>query len=241
MVFIVDGFEGTGKSVLAQQVAKYCDPTFDLNEIVFTPGSFEKIVKTSNKFKAIIYDEAYGGLSGKGTMTQINKSLVKMMTEIRQRNLFIFIVLPTLFELTKYIAIWRSRALLHVYSSDNFERGYFAFYNVHKKKQLYMSGKKFYNYNMPDPNFTGRFTNHYTVDKDAYKDKKLKETSRLEDDANESKVMRKLYEIIERLEKRGMYQREIGEIIGLSQGRVAQIKQIFANKDEMHSNKLVMP
>ena len=238
MLFVIDGYEGAGKSVKAQQDAKYCDPTFDLTRIVFTPKEFEKAVMSAKKFQAVLYDEAYGGLSGKGAMTTINRTIVKMLTEIRARNLFIFIVLPTIFELDKYVALWRSRALIHVYSADNFERGFFAFYNIHKKKSLYMNGKKFYSYKTPSPNFTGRFTNHYTVNKDEYKKKKLIETSKDSMEEQSNRLMKRMYEIIVRLEQRKFFQREIGEIIGVSQGRVAQIKQIF---EESGTNKLIMP
>jgi hypothetical protein len=62
--------------------------------------------------------------------------------------------------------------LIHVYFGSDFQRGFFAFYNSDKKKDLYIQGKKFYSYSQPRPNFIGRFTNLYTVDENAYRLKK---------------------------------------------------------------------
>lgn len=173
-VFLIDGMEGGGKSVLAQQGASYCDPTFCAERIAFTPEEFRDSVLSAKKYQAVIYDEAYTGLSSRGTMSDINKVLVQMLAEIRQKNLFVFIVMPTFFDLDKYVALWRSRALLHVYTDKGFGRGYFTFYNKERKKNLYINGKKFYSYGKPSPNFRGRFTNAYTVNEEEYRAKKLK-------------------------------------------------------------------
>ncbi len=169
MIFCVDGYEGSGKSVLAQQMAAMVDEAFDIKRICFTPSQFKKAIYSANKFQAIIYDEGYSGLSSRATMSMINRTLVSMLTEIRERNLFVFVVMPCFFDFDKYVALWRSRALIHIYTGDNFQRGYFAFYNADRKKDLYIKGKKFYSYAFPKPNFIGRFTNFYTVDQSAYR------------------------------------------------------------------------
>ena len=171
MVFIYDGPEGSGKSVKAMQDAYYCDNTLTLERVVFTPYEFRKAILKARPYQAVIYDEAYTGLSARATMSMINRALVSMLAEIRQKNLFVYVVMPTFFDLDKYVALWRSRALIHVYTKG-FQRGYFCFFNADKKKSLYINGKKFYNYNKPEPNFRGRFTNFYTVDEAEYKKKK---------------------------------------------------------------------
>jgi len=236
LVFVIDGFEGTGKSVFTQQLAKYCDPSFNLSRIVFSDSGFIKAVLSGKKYEAIVYDEAYHGLSSRGAMTKINKSIVKMLTEVRQRNLFLFIVLPTIFELDKYPAIWRSRALFHVYA-DNFQRGYFAFYDVHKKKALYINGKKFYSYSYPDPNFTGRFTNHYTVNMEEYKEKKLKVTSKMVSDDPKDKYEKLLIKVLQNSLNLGYNQTKISEILGVDRSTVGKM----IKKLEIEPNKLVLP
>lgn len=173
LIILVDGPERAGKSTLAQQCAAYCDPTFNISRICFTPDEFRKAVMAAEPGQAIVYDEAYTGLNSRGTMSVINRALVSLLAEIGQKNLIIFVAMPTFFDLDKYVAIWRSKVLLHVYTGDNFERGYFAAYNDTTKKYLYIEGKKFYEYKgRVKPNFFGRFPNRYTVDETAYRQKK---------------------------------------------------------------------
>lgn len=172
MLFVVDGAEGSGKSIMAMQMAKFCDPTLTLDRVVFTPTDFRKAIINAKRYQAVVYDEAYTGLSSRATMSMINRALVTMLAEIRQKNLFVFVVMPCFFDLDKYVALWRSRGLMHVYTGRNFERGYFCFFNVDRKKQLYINGKRFYSYARPKSNFFGRFVNHYVIDKKAYLKKK---------------------------------------------------------------------
>lgn len=173
MIFAVDGAEGSGKSVLAQQLAKYCDPTLTLERIVFTPKELRQAIVNAQPGEAVVYDEAYTGLNSRAAMSIINRALVSMLAEIRQKNLFIFVVMPTFFDLDKYVALWRTRGLFHVYTGEDFERGFVAFYNRDRKKDLYINGKKYYSYSNPRPNFISRFVDHYTVSKAEYKAKKL--------------------------------------------------------------------
>lgn len=172
MIIAVDGPEGCGKSVFTMQAAYFCDPSLCISRIVFTPEEFRKAVLNAQKFEAVVYDEAYTGLNSRAAMSMINRALVQMLAEIRQKNLFIFVVMPCFFDLDKYVALWRSRALVHAYTGDNFERGYFAFYNSDRKKELFINGKKFYSYTTPRPNFSGRFPNHYVIDESEYRRKK---------------------------------------------------------------------
>lgn len=173
LIILVDGPERSGKSTLAQQCAAYCDPTFNLARICFTPDEFRKSIMDATPGQAIVYDEAYTGLNSRGTMSVINRALVSMLAEIGQKNLIIFVVMPTFFDLDKYVAIWRSKILLHIYTGEKFQRGFFAAYNESTKKFLYIEGKKFYEYKgRVKPNFFGRFSAQYTVDEQAYRQKK---------------------------------------------------------------------
>jgi hypothetical protein len=194
MVIIIDGSEGSGKSVKAMQMAYYCDHTLILDRIVFNPRDFRKAIMKAEKYQSIVYDEAYTGLSSRSAMTLINRTLVSMLAEIRQKNLFVFVVMPCIFDLDRYVSLWRSRALVHVYTGDNFERGYLAFYNVDRKKSLIMVGKKFYSYSNPKPNFIGRFTAAYVVDEDKYKEKKLKSLLVREKTAEEEQIRKEVDE-----------------------------------------------
>lgn len=228
MVFCVDGTEGGGKSVLAMQIAKYCDPTFNLDRVCMTSKEFTDAIMKAEKYQAVIYDEAYTGLSSKDTMGSVNKAICQMLAEIRQKNLFVFIVMPTFFDLTKYVALWRSRALIHVYLHNGFERGYYRFFNTERKKEMYVYGKKTYNYNAQKPNFIGSFTKFYTVDEEAYRQKKFKALQMKERQGNKygDMAIDKIRKLCYHVHRKGfMSQQDIAEILGVNQARVSAIIQ----------------
>ncbi len=155
---VVDGSEGAGKSTLALQLGKYVDPTLDLSRVVFDAEAYKQAIFKAKKGQCVIFDEAFTGLSSRSSLSAVNRTLVSLMMQVRQKNLFIIIVLPTFFLLDKYVAIFRSRALIHVYESGG-RRGYFRLYNRSLKKYLYLAGKATYSYKHKSiyTKFKGRF------------------------------------------------------------------------------------
>lgn len=175
-VGIVDGFEGVGKSVCAMQCGFYVDPTLTLERICFDTDEFKKQVLMAHKGQCIVYDEAITGAFNREAIQQMNITLIKMMAQIRQKNLFMLLVLPSFFDLDKNLAIWRSKFLIHcVYGPEKFQRGFFKFANLEKKKEIYVNGQKLYRYpgELTKWNFQGRFTNYYPVDEKRYREKKF--------------------------------------------------------------------
>jgi ABC-type dipeptide/oligopeptide/nickel transport system ATPase subunit len=175
-VYVVVGREGSGKSTLAFQLAYYLDPTFSVDDIVFNARTFEKRIRESPKYKAIVFDECFNGLSSKGSLSRENKNLIRLLMECRQRNLFIFLVLPSFFLLEKYAGIFRSHALFYVYiGRKHYKRRYYKVYNYGLKKVLYIMGKGLMDYKKPYNRLSYRFYGKYpdSVDKEAYLRKKL--------------------------------------------------------------------
>lgn len=205
LIILVDGPERSGKSTLAQQCAAVVDPTFNISRVCFTPNEFQKTITEAEPGQAVVYDEAYTGLNSRGTMSVINRALVSMLAEIGQKNLIIFVVMPTFFDLDKYVAIWRSKVLLHVYTGEKFQRGFFAAYNETTKKYLYIEGKKFYEYKgRVKPNFFGRFPGVYTVNEKAYRQKKRDSLSGRAKQQEEAAKRREVEsEILERVMRLG--------------------------------------
>ena len=142
-VLAVDGREGAGKSFFSFQIGKYVDPTLDLSRVVFTADAFREAIFKAKKGQCIIYDEAFTGFSSRSSLSSVNRVLVSLMMQMRQKNLFVIIVLPTFFLLDKYVALFRARALIHVFESGG-RRGYFKVYNSRLKKYLYLAGYKTY-------------------------------------------------------------------------------------------------
>jgi len=149
-VYCIDGREGLGKSTLGIQLAYAVDRKFTDDNIGFSGMQFEKLARRVPKQSAIIFDEAFNGLSSKGALTYENKRLVRLLMEVRQRQLFIFLILPSIFMLEKYCAILRTQALFHVRDyQKNYKLRYYKRYNYHNKKQLYLKGVKTLSYYYP--------------------------------------------------------------------------------------------
>lgn len=167
-VFVVDGGEGSGKSVFTMQLAAKVDPNFCLERVAFTPEEFIKIVKGANKYEAVVFDEAFTGLASRASLSRVNNLIVSLMMEMRQKNLFVFIVMPSIFFLERYVVLFRANGLFHVYTSKG-ERGRWMYFNRSSLKTLYLYGKKFFSYKFPKANFRGRFYEQYVVDEAGYR------------------------------------------------------------------------
>ena len=175
-IYVISGREGLGKSTLAMQLSYVLDPTITVDNIVFSSKQFEERIRTLDKFKALIYDEGFSGLSSKGSISKENKRLVQLLMMCRQRNLFIFIVLPSFFLLEKYVALFRSTALFNVLvSRKNFKLRFYKVYNYSEKKKLYILGKTLMDYSRPRISKSHRIFAKIppTIDIKAYEAKKL--------------------------------------------------------------------
>lgn len=161
---VVDGGEGKGKSTFAMQLGKYVDPSLDLSRVVFDPEDFRQAVLKAKKGQCVIYDEAFTGLSSRASLSMVNKVLISLTMQMRQKNLLVIIVLPTIFLLDKYIALFRARALIHVHENKGV-RGYFKLYNSRVKKTLFLEGAKTYSYfhKRIKTRFRGRFYGKFVL------------------------------------------------------------------------------
>lgn len=216
-VMVIDGEEGSGKSVLAQQVARKLDPNFCIENICFNADQFIERLKKAPKYSCIVLDEAFSSANSRSALTEVNRSLIGVATEMRQRNLFVIIVIPSFFDLDKYFALWRCRALFHVYFDKSGGRGNYIIFPKSKKKYLYLTGKKFYDYSKPaSPYPVCRFNNFYTVDEIEYRKKKA--------DAFKKRV-------VSNLAKRWKLQRDalVRELYHNKKVRSAQFEKIFVS------------
>jgi len=174
-VIVIDGREGSGKSALAQQLAIHLDPNFNIDKLCFTAEEFMNKVKDPKikKGDCIILDEAFLAANSRSAMSSINKAMVGLATEMRQLNLFVIVCLPSFFDLDKYFSLWRTDLLIHTYFDKKGNRGRYILFGANKKKELYLKGKKFYNYGMvKSPYPPCRFKKGYTVDEEEYRKKK---------------------------------------------------------------------
>lgn len=219
-ITVYDGGEGTGKSTKCVQDHLYLDPTLNIDRTCFSGESFEKSVLHAKKYQAVIYDEAITGLYSREAMGYINTQLTKLLAQIRQKNLFIGIVIPSYFDLDRYVAMWRSRALIHVYT-NRLKRGFFKFYSYTKKNDLYVRGKKYYNYGAVKPDFFGRFTKFHPFEEE-YRKKKAEALENVQIKQTNPYKQRDIL-IMHMYNKLGIQQKEIAKLLGFNASMVSHI------------------
>jgi hypothetical protein len=151
---------------------------FSLNNLVFSPEELMKKGRELPKNSVIVYDEGRQGLDSKSSMTSVNRLLEDYFQECGVYNHVLIIILPDFFKLHPDYAVSRTHFLVNVYHDENFERGYFNFYNRLAKEKLYEFGKRRLGitskYMAATPNFYGKFTSWIPFDKEEYdKVKKL--------------------------------------------------------------------
>lgn len=236
-VFVVDGLEGSGKSRFALQIGGYLakpleheeqvQDYFTLNDVVYRAEDFLKVTKAQKKYRTVVFDEAFRGMSGKRSMTWLNFQINKLLNEVRQKNLFLIIVLPSFFELDRYPALHRSLGLFHVYPDPDGKRGFVRFYDRKRKRTLFLKGKQLYNFDKVKANFYSKFTNAMPLEEGPYNQKKHE--ALVKQTAIPSSKMLKKYKIrlkilIDhmRLNYKEFTQQTIADLMGINQSGVTR-------------------
>lgn len=196
-VLVVDGNEGSGKSTFALQIGKLVDHSLDLSRVCFNAEAFREAILKAKKGQCVVYDEAFTGLSSRQTLSGVNKVLVSLMMQMRQKNLMVIVVLPTIFMLDKYVALFRTVALLHVYECNG-RRGFFKVYDRAAKRYLFIFGKQTFSYKNKwiKRSLRGRFRSDFVLGDDkveeeyrAKKNQALMDTERVPITERQSKHM----------------------------------------------------
>jgi len=209
---VITGREGFGKSTIAAQIATFLDPTYNIDRCCFTAEQFEEACITAKKFQAIVFDETMGYLSSRGAMSKFNRGLIKIMSEMRSKNLFVILCIPNFFELDRYPAIHRSTGLIHVY-----KRGGFGSYDYNTKKKLYLVGKKTYSYSVT-PNFIGSYMKYFPLPQEEYEAKKQTAINQWVDVSSKEKKYQKQRDILIQYlhEEKEETQEKIGGLIDVT-------------------------
>lgn len=174
-VIIIDGKERSGKSELGFTCGDYLSynlgASFELENVcAHGKDALEKLESFKDK-SVLQIDEGSLMFSSKDALTNEQKQLIKVLNVIGQKNMVLIIVLPSIFDLHKYIAVRRSLFLLHVYADEKGKRGRFCYFGEHGKAELYDKGKKSGSYAYPDADFVGRY-DAYNPFGNAYKETK---------------------------------------------------------------------
>lgn len=174
MCFVVSGIEGAGKSTFAFQLAYYlAGERFTLDHVCMNPEEFMEKIKRPDFLKpgdCLILDEGFI-INSRSAMSKLNREFLAILSECRQKQLFLIIICPNFFDLDKNVALWRSRTLFFV-DHINLKRGFFKAWGYERKKKLYVLGKKFFEYHKVKYDMRGVFNKFMPIDEEAYKARK---------------------------------------------------------------------
>ena len=242
-VLIIDGEEGCGKSTLACQIAKYVDPSFNESRMCLRPQDFREAVVGASKGQAVVFDEAFTGLASRSVMTEINKSIVELMMEMRKKNLFVIIVIPSFFYLERYVALHRARCLFHCRFNKG-RSGKYLPYNQRKLRQLYLFGKKKMSYKYPHVYTNLNFYKSAPIDWVKYENKKISalQSKIANTRADKWRMQRDL--LIKEMHERGVSLRKMENIFesaGLSLAHTSMSEQLVKSQKENYKTPYKTP
>jgi hypothetical protein len=109
-------------------------------------------------------------------------TLRKFFRKCRQLNLFMLVIIPNFFQLPLGYAISRSIFAIDIKFDDDLERGGYDFYGFKAKKKLFIRGRKYHDYNVQIPDFSGEFFDGYGVPEKAYRDAKRLDMLKYDED-----------------------------------------------------------
>ncbi len=216
---------GTGKSVFVQQFAEAylesvreqhnIDNRLDMTNIVFHPRDLIERSFKVPKYSVVILDE----WEDSHYWSELGISLRQFFRKCRQLNLLMIAIIPNFFQLQIGYAISRSVCMVDVRFADDFDRGYFSFYNFQKKRELFIKGRKTMSYGIVQPNFTGRFADGYVVDKKEYLRVKLADASKYDKEEKKKEspeeVRKRIFcEVRKKLSK--VTQEDLAEAFGIA-------------------------
>ncbi len=242
-VFLIDGMEGSGKSSLGVTCLYYLtNGNFTVDNVVYTPEQFERKVEESKVGEAILWDEFVLGGMSEDTLTKMQRSLIKKFTMMREKRLYVCLIIPYIFLLKPYFAVARTRFLLQTYSNDGIDRGSFKFYNYPAKSYIYFTGKKKWFYpKEAKPSFIGNFGNYLDrlIDKEKYTEKKRNAYSSMDDkeETYRFKLAKAIYFIYK---NNKVTYKQIGEVFGYGERGVGHmIEDIEKKTDQDELYKLL--
>lgn len=182
-LIVIDGPEGAGKSVLAQQIGYYCakrlGTPFTIDNIHFQLNDYIDYSLEAPPKTVLVLDEARKVLNKKTSMGKEVKKFTNYLSECRGKRQVHILCIPAYHDLDKYVALWRMKALIHLkkyfVESKKFESGYeirrgeyFAYFRM---KNIQFWYDKPYNY-PPQYDFTGKFKNIRVIPEEEYNNKK---------------------------------------------------------------------
>jgi hypothetical protein len=102
-IVMLVGEPRSGKSYSALRIAELVDQDFSLDNIVYSPAEFLKLVKTSEEGSVIVFDEAGVKIFSREWQSKMNKALAKVFQVLGYKHLGIILTFPSVMFVDKAI------------------------------------------------------------------------------------------------------------------------------------------
>lgn len=141
-------------------------------KLFFDPQELIKAMSEDPAYGVYILDEAREATDSRSQLSFMNKLFSQILTRIAYKNHFLLLVLPDFFSLAKEYATDHSDYLVNCFLNENYEKGYFKFYNRKQKELLYLFGRRllgnYARYGAANACFDGRFQDYFPFDRKKY-------------------------------------------------------------------------
>ena len=167
------GPSGVGKSTATLTFCKYLDPNFNVDHIAFTAEGFISLCNSLPDHSAIVLDESFADLNTRSAGSKAFMRLYNILQLVRFKGHYLILVLPNFFDLQKNFAIFRTSHLILIYAGPDGKRGRFIIFGKNEKKNLYIKGSKFLNYQAVKGKYRGKYVKgSHIIDLDEYNKRK---------------------------------------------------------------------
>lgn len=198
-VVLIVGPERFGKSKLRDLIGGYWEyiskVKFTVDNIHFSSSEYMKFALKQPPFTFVSHDETRRDLNTMRSMGKSSVDFTNYLSECGDNNQFHCLILPAFSDISKYVALWRTKLLIEVgkYKDKNgeYQRGLFRVIKTKNKKKLAFFHKaKYSKFSKSMVAFTGFFEDNEIIPKDIYKNKKqqFKELKYIDDVENNKAI-----------------------------------------------------
>lgn len=228
-VFLIDGKPGAGKSTLAAQFANFLtDGKFSLQDECFTSGQTTERLNAMKAGEAIVIDESFEQFNRRKTQSNENMLGISLLQRMRSKRVFIFVLLPFMYDLDKNLILGLANTLFHCYRQPFGDRGQYSVYDEEGIKKLWLYGRQSYSYSekIVIPNFRARFSSFFPIDYEAYEKKKQESSKELGKETQlkeKGKFVRQRNLLLKELYTSGRPISEISKLTNIQQRQIYNI------------------
>lgn len=231
---IVDGRSGYGKTTLTSQHAYYLSRgRLTLDDFCFNKKQAMDRLDNAKPGDNIIIDEAFSVANKRTSRGMENMDFLSDLQKMRIKKVFLWIILPSIYDLDKNIILSFCDLFLHVYGKPFGEKGNFSAYDIEGIKKLYLYCRQTLDYkkNVAPPNFYGDFSSFFPLNVDEY-DKKKRESRPIGEEEKPHKYLVQRNSVLKAAFDFGLPIKQLCDVTGLDERIIYKIIQ------ELSKNKL---